>query len=148
MPILVRGDDGDLFVKQQSASVDGGQPIQESVCAEDANAAGETSDVQGTNMRLLYKDPESSLSMAFDNLLKLLQSPPGELAQNTSDLLELLAAKTDAGANSESSADSTVFSEADTVLETQADILQPCEPESWHDAPASLSITVISASQF
>lgn len=125
----LRSDDEHLFVKQGRVSVDGEQP-------EDANAGGETSNRQGKDMEHLNKDSEKSLSLAFDNLLKLLQSPATELAQNTSELLELLTVQP-AGANTGLSPGGTHLLEEDMAPETQA--------ESWHDAPASLSTTVIPA---
>jgi hypothetical protein len=134
----MRSDDEHLFVKQGRVSVDGEQP-------EDANAGGETSNRQGKDTELLNKDSEKSLSLAFDNLLKLLQSPATELAQNTSELLELLTVQP-AGANSGLSPGGIHLLEEDMAPETQADALLLCEAESWHDAPASLSTTVISAS--
>ncbi|KAG0597937.1 hypothetical protein M758_12G031600 [Ceratodon purpureus] len=133
--------------EKERVSIHGEQPIQESVCAEDVNRGTEMLDLQGTDTGLLNNDSEKSLSMAFDNLLKLLQSPTAELAQNTSELLELLAAPP-AGANRELCAEGTNLSGEDGAPETQAEVLPLYEGESWHDAPASLSTTVISASLF
>lgn len=126
--------------------MDGEHPIQELVCTDDANGQNETSGVQGIGTNLFSNDSEKSLSLAFDNLLELLQSPTAELAQNTSELLEVLATQP-GGTNTElDSADGTYLSEVEMACEAKADILPPCEAESWHDAPASLSITVIFAS--
>lgn len=143
----LRTNDGHMLVKQERVSVDGEEPIQQSVCTEDGNVGSATSDLEGTDTGLLNNDSEKSLSKAFDNLLKLLQSPTAELAQNTSELLELLAAPPD-GANTELSADGTHPSGEDTAPEKQANVLPLYEAESWHDAPASLSTTVITASLF
>lgn len=132
--------------------MDGEERIQESVCTEDANGGEEVPNIP------LHSDiQDKSLAMTFDSLFKLLQSPPGELAQNTSQLLEILGATANTPSNAELSPDGTHLLDAvetasetpQAVVETAPETpqagmpLSACDAESWHDAPVSLTITVI-----
>ncbi|XP_024357251.1 uncharacterized protein [Physcomitrium patens] len=134
----------DLQPTKEETSASGGE--QESGCAEDTLGRGDIlmdfAGLEGSDAGLLDDDSDNSLSIAFDNLLKILQSPSGELAQNTSDLLGVLAGQLDTRGSVEFCAEGSQFLDDEgTALEAHVDEAQAVEVESWHDAPASLSFT-------